>query len=66
MLRETTTLSVDDVIKLIFRRECPERPTRFPSTSIAIFQGLSENAILSGDVLETGPFAGVALFRVDH
>jgi hypothetical protein len=46
---ETTTLSVDDVIKLISgARSGTTDPV---STSIAIFQGLSENAILSGDVL---------------
>jgi hypothetical protein len=46
---ETTTLNVDDVTKLILgARSGTSDPV---STSIAIFQGLSENAILSGDVL---------------
>jgi hypothetical protein len=46
---ETTPLSVDDVIKLISgARSGTTDPV---STSIAIFQGLSENASLSGDVL---------------
>jgi len=46
---ESTTLSVDDVIKLISgARSGTSDPV---STSIAIFQGLSENASLSGDIL---------------
>jgi hypothetical protein len=50
---ETTTLSVNDVIKLISgARSGTSDPV---STSIAIFQGLSENAILPGDVLRLAP-----------
>jgi hypothetical protein len=46
---ETTTLNVDDVTKLILgARFGTSDPV---STTIAIFQGLSENVILSGDVL---------------
>jgi hypothetical protein len=45
----TTNLSVDDVLKLITgARSGTADPI---STSLAIFQGLGENAVLSGDVL---------------
>jgi hypothetical protein len=45
----TTSLSVDDVLELI---TVAKAATADPiSTSLAIFQGLGENAVLSGDVL---------------
>ena len=44
-----TSLSVDDLLKLISRAKAGTADQI--STTLAIFQGLGENAILSGDVL---------------